>query len=232
MALSHLTLSNSPTNGATILVIDDQPDNRLLLQTILMKAGYRVLPAEDGQKALRVATTTPPDLILLDVKMPGMDGFDLCQLLKSRDDLKAVPVIFITSLSDLMDNMRAFSLGGVDYIVKPFEPDEVLARVHNHIAIRFRHQQLEQKIENLEQAQALNDLPSGALGLDQVNLTAREQDCLVWLARGLRSDRIADKLNIKPVTVDLHLTNARKKLSASTREQAISIAIQMGLIQP
>jgi DNA-binding response OmpR family regulator len=228
------TITSPHSDGCTILIIDDQLENRILLKNMLTPRGHRILQAEDSQQALRMATANPPDLILLDVKMPGMDGFELCQIFKIREDLKAIPVIFITALSDLMDKVRAFALGGVDYIVKPFEPQEVLARINNHIAIRFRHQQLEKHIEQLELSQttAPSHLPSAVSGLGQISLTAREEECLVWLARGLRLELIAHKLQIKPVTVDLHLTNARKKLSATTRSQAMSIAIQMGLIKP
>jgi diguanylate cyclase (GGDEF)-like protein len=136
--------------SASILVIDDQPGNLALLQRILTSRGYKVNLETSGITAIAVARKNPPDLILLDIYLPGMDGYDVCLKLKEIDDLKDVPVIFISTLSDVLDKVKAFSVGGIDYITKPFDFEEVLARVHTHLKIRRLQTQLEEKTANLE----------------------------------------------------------------------------------
>lgn len=136
--------------SASILVIDDQPGNLALLQRILTSRGYKVNLETSGMTAITVAKKNPPDLILLDIYLPGMDGYDVCLKLKEIEELKDIPVIFISTLSDVLDKVKAFSVGGIDYITKPFDFEEVLARVHTHLKIRRLQTQLEEKTANLE----------------------------------------------------------------------------------
>jgi diguanylate cyclase (GGDEF)-like protein len=133
-----------------ILVVDDTLDNLRLLNDLLTREGYRVRPVPNGKVALAAAQADPPDLILLDIMMPGMDGFEVCQHLKAGEKTSEVPVIFLSALSDLMDKVKAFNAGGVDYIIKPFQAEEVLMRVHTHITIRHLQQSLEEKNAQLE----------------------------------------------------------------------------------
>jgi len=125
---------------AQILVVDDIPANLKLLSNILSAQGYKVRPASDGQLALRSVASEIPDLILLDIKMPGMDGYEVCRQLKAEARFREIPVIFISALDELADKVKGFEAGGLDYITKPFEPIEVLARVKTHL--RLRHLQL------------------------------------------------------------------------------------------
>jgi len=134
----------------SILVVDDTLDNLRLLNDLLTRAGYLVRPVPNGKMALSTAQADLPDLVLLDVMMPGMDGFEVCQQLKADEKTAEVPVIFLSALSDLMDKVKAFSAGGVDYIIKPFQAEEVLMRVHTHITIRHLQQSLEEKNAQLE----------------------------------------------------------------------------------
>jgi PAS domain S-box-containing protein len=120
----------------TILIIDDTPDNLNLLSNILSKAGYKVYPAPSSKLALRFIQSNLPDLILLDIMMPGMDGYEVCRLLKVSPETQDIPIIFISALNEVLDKVKAFSLGGVDYIIKPFESQEVLARVENQLRLR------------------------------------------------------------------------------------------------
>lgn len=119
----------------TVLVVDDTPDNRLILSGLLSPL-YRVIEAPDGETALRMATSDPPDIILLDVVMPGLSGFDVCRRLKSANETRDIPVIFLTSLNAPEDETRGLVLGAVDYITKPVNPPVVIARVANHLRLR------------------------------------------------------------------------------------------------
>ena len=125
----------------TIFVVDDVLTNLKILQNMLQTRGYRVLTFQDGRMALNAATENPPDLILLDIVMPEMDGFEVCRHLKADASLKEIPVLFISTLDDTTDKIQAFSVGGVDYVTKPFQKEEVHARVETHL--RLRKMQLE-----------------------------------------------------------------------------------------
>ncbi|MFB2976286.1 adenylate/guanylate cyclase domain-containing protein [Microseira sp. BLCC-F43] len=141
-----------------ILIVDDIPDNIRLLATILTDRGYEVGKARNGQMALMSVKTDPPDLILLDINMPHMNGYEVCEHLKSDDQTKHIPVIFISALDEVWDKVKAFNVGGVDYITKPFHDEEVLARVANQLQIQALQNALrkeQQKSENL----LLNILP-------------------------------------------------------------------------
>ncbi|MEZ4526530.1 MAG: response regulator [Desulfobacterales bacterium] len=130
---------------ATVLIVDDTPANLHLLKTILSGQGYAVKSAPDGAFALNYARRTPPDLILLDIRMPEMDGYQVCEALKADARTRDVPVIFVTALRDSPDKVRAFSAGGVDFVTKPFDKDEVLARVRTHLRLRNMRRELEER---------------------------------------------------------------------------------------
>jgi DNA-binding NtrC family response regulator len=130
-------------SGARILVIDDTPANRKLLVDLLSVNGFDAVAAASGTEGFDRAAAEPPDLILLDVMMPGVDGFAVCERLKAEDATRDVPVIFLTALHETLDKVRAFAIGGVDYLTKPFEPRELLARVGTHLALRRAHLELE-----------------------------------------------------------------------------------------
>jgi PAS domain S-box-containing protein len=131
---------------AEILVVDDTPANLRLLTNILAEQGYRVRPALGGALALRSVAMKPPDLILLDVRMPEMDGYAVCQQLKADPLVRSVPVIFISALNEPTDKIQGFAAGGVDYITKPFEPSEVLVRIRTHLDL-WRLQQRQEQIQ-------------------------------------------------------------------------------------
>ena len=210
--------------GAAILVVDDRSVNRELLADVLEGVGYQVYEAESGEQAIEAVRNAPPDLILLDIMMPGIDGYAVCRQLKEDRRLAGIPVLFVTALDDSIDKVRAFAAGGVDYVTKPFDPDEILARVKTHLRIRAYQVEL----ENAKKAVGLRaERDAGG-----ISLTARERECLSLLARGMRNDRIAHELDVSMVTVEFHLANARRKLNSATREQALALAVQMGLVTP
>lgn len=131
---------------ANILIVDDTPDNVRLLMEMLSERGYKVRPATSGAHALTTARLEPPDLILLDILMPDMDGYRVCAELKADERTRDIPVIFISALQQVFDKVKAFGLGAVDYITKPFEAEEVFARVRTHITLRKLQQHLEEMV--------------------------------------------------------------------------------------
>jgi DNA-binding response OmpR family regulator len=118
-----------------ILVVDDEPADLDLLRHALEQDGYKILVATSGERALQIVGRTRPDLILLDVTMPGLDGFDTCERLKTSADTREIPVVFLTASSDSASLVRGFAVGGDDFIAKPFQRDEVLARVAARLAV-------------------------------------------------------------------------------------------------
>ncbi len=139
------------TQKATILIVDDNPTNLDLLFESLSQAGFKVLVAKDGHSAIRQAELARPDAILLDIIMPGLDGFETCRCLKDGAETKDIPVIFLTALTDTIDKVEGFKVGAVDYITKPFQQAEVLARLEAHLTIRHLQKSLQEKNERLEQ---------------------------------------------------------------------------------
>ena len=125
-----------------ILIVDDAPANLRLLSEMLSKRGYGVRAVTSGERALASVRTDPPNLILLDIRMPGMNGYEVCKHLKADPPTRHIPVIFLSALNELQDKVQAFAVGGVDYVTKPFQGEEVLARVETHLALRKLQNQL------------------------------------------------------------------------------------------
>jgi putative two-component system response regulator len=136
--------------SAKILVVDDQPKNLQLVGTMLRSKGYQVVPAQSGAEALVAAAKHHPDLVLLDVMMPVMDGYEVCQRFKEDDALREIPILFVSALTETLDKVKAFEVGGVDYITKPFELEEVYARVETHLQLRRLQIELEKHNRRLE----------------------------------------------------------------------------------
>lgn len=139
----------------TILIVDDTADNLRLLSQILTEQGYQVRAVTSGARALASVKVSLPDLILLDIRMPEMDGYEVCELLNSDTRTKDIPIIFISALNEIEDKVKAFTVGGLDYITKPFQYEEVLARVETHLALRKLQKQLQFANEKMEQELAL-----------------------------------------------------------------------------
>lgn len=130
----------------TLLLVDDVPDNLGLLLDVLQAAGYDVRVAESGTRALQQMARTRPDLVLLDVMMPGLDGLETCRRIKAEPAWRDIPVLFLTALSDVVDKVEGFAAGAVDYLTKPLHPQEVLARVRAHLQLCELRQSLEEEI--------------------------------------------------------------------------------------
>jgi signal transduction histidine kinase len=147
MSVSEAATSRST---ATILIVDDTPANLALIVEYLEARHFRMLVAQGGEEGLQRATLVQPDLILLDAIMPGIDGFEVCRRLKARESTRDIPVVFMTSLADTQDKLTAFAVGAVDYVVKPLQVEEVMARVNAQLALRAMHRQLAAANRELE----------------------------------------------------------------------------------
>ena len=147
----HMNTYQTESFTPSILIVDDTRANLRLLAGMLAKQGYKVRPVPNGPLALSAAKLDPPDLILLDINMPGMNGYEVCRRLKADEETSDIPIIFISALDDTTDKVKAFMMGGVDYITKPFKIEEVIARVETHLTLRNLQKQLEQMNEQLEQ---------------------------------------------------------------------------------
>lgn len=160
---------NEPDN---ILIVDDNPDNLQVLAGMLQEEGFLVRPALSGEIALRAIDSHLPDLILLDVRMPGMDGYETCRRLRADETRRNIPVIFISALNEIEDKLNAFRAGAVDYITKPFQSEEVLARVHTQMELSRARKALTETnarllalMEQLVQSEKLKSLGSLAAGV-------------------------------------------------------------------
>ena len=160
-ALIHITepeinQNSQPPCQGDILIVDDTPDNIRFLSTILLEQGYTVRKAINGRMALTAAKTILPDLILLDINMPGMSGYEVCEKLKQDELTHSIPIIFLSALDEVKDKIKAFRIGGADYITKPFQLEEVLVRIQNQLTIRRLQTKLQ--LQNGELKEALSSL--------------------------------------------------------------------------
>lgn len=160
------------TSKGNILAVDDTPASLRLLTDILKGEGYEVRPAISGELALHAATLQPPELILLDVNMPGMDGFEVCRCLKAQDQTRDVPVIFVSALSETMEKVKGFELGAVDYVTKPFQREELLARVRTHMELNRLRNRLEDMVEERTQSLKNREMELRASLLDSISAIA------------------------------------------------------------
>lgn len=136
-------MNSTEHQAGSIVIVDDNPSNLRVLSAMLEQAGFKVRPALSGELALRSVAASRPDLILLDIRMPGMDGYETCRQLKADEQTREIPVIFISALSETEDKLAAFQAGGIDYVTKPFQSEEVLARVMTHLQLHRMQQDLE-----------------------------------------------------------------------------------------
>ncbi|MFI3156428.1 MAG: response regulator [Methylococcaceae bacterium] len=144
---------SQPASVGEIMVVDDAPENLKFLRDILTEAGYQVRSASDGELALRSVQVRPPALILLDIRMPDMDGFEVCRRLKANEATRAIPVIFASAVADTAEKVKGFELGAVDYVTKPLNAQEVLMRVTTHLSLFIAQQHLEAQNRRLREAE-------------------------------------------------------------------------------
>ena len=147
-------------NSGVILIVDDTPSNLQVLFACLESTGFKVLVAQNGEDALQIAASEVPDLILLDILMPDMDGFAVCSQLKASSQTEHIPVVFMTALTETINKVKGFEVGGIDYITKPIEQEEVLVRIRTHLKvqkmqcyIQGQNEQLQSEISRRKQAE-------------------------------------------------------------------------------
>jgi DNA-binding response OmpR family regulator len=141
--------ASADLRGATLLIVDDKPQNLRLISDFLAEQGFELMLSRSGEQALEKVRMEPPDLVLLDLRMPGMDGFELCRRLKADPDTSEIPVIFMTAVDDTAHKVEGFGLGAVDYITKPIQRDELLARIRHHLQLHRLQLELSAKSEDL-----------------------------------------------------------------------------------
>lgn len=205
-----------------ILIVDDTPENLALLSDALEDAGYLVLVALDGSSALNRIQRRRPDLILLDAMMPGLDGFETCRQIKAQPDTANIPVLFMTALTDSEHVVKGFEAGAIDYVTKPIECNEVLARVASHL----RTARILQSARNPSpMGGGFDNKPSNEKLSARFKLTEREIEVLRWVSFGKTNKDIADILQLSPRTVNKHLEHIYIKLGVETRTAATSVAM-------
>ena len=178
------------TEPPAILIVDDMPANLSLVVDSLAEQGFRVLVALDGVEALERARFSQPDLILLDVKMPGIDGFETCRQLKMNEQTRDISVIFMTSLTGIEDLIEGFAAGGADYVTKPVQIDEMMARIGTHLSLRAMHKQLVAQNRQLSNEVSVRQRAEAALSHARDELEARVALRTAELARANASLRL------------------------------------------
>jgi DNA-binding response OmpR family regulator len=208
-------------NTSVVLIVDDVPDNLALLTDTLNSRGYVVFSVRSGQAALESMNQYKPDLVLMDVMMPGMDGFETCRKIKQREEFQDIPILFMTGLTESEHILEGFDVGGMDYITKPINIEEVLARVSAHLRILERIRGVHGTASGL-----MDELSSRKRLVAQFDVTEREAEVLYWVACGKTNRSIGEILGISPRTVNKHLEHAFIKLGVETRTSAASVVIQ------
>jgi eukaryotic-like serine/threonine-protein kinase len=204
--------ATSAFDRADILVVDDTPANLDLLMGMLQGRGYRVRVATGGERALIVARNSPPDVIMLDVRMPDLDGYEVCRRLKADPVTQPVPVIFVSAQDAVLDKVRAFDVGGADYVTKPFQFEEVLARLDHQLALQRLQREMERKNRELER---------------------RNQELTEWRQRLLQSDeRAALIFSALSETLPGHVLDGRYRLKEKIGSGGFGVvyrAVHLGL---
>ena len=175
--------------GQNLLIIDDEPVNLNIASGYLQRNGLEVLMASGGEEGIGIARERQPDLILLDVMMPGVDGFETCHRLKKDPTTQDIPILFLSSLTDLDDKLKGFALGGLDYIAKPIEEAELLARVSTHLHIRRLQQELEEKNARLSTALDTGNVVNVAIGALMERHRLSREDAFQQIRMKARSER-------------------------------------------
>ena len=247
------------TEKTSILIVDDRPENLRLLSAMLEQTGYAVRSSTSALRALAVARREPPALILLDMRMPEMDGLAVCRELKADPALQVIPVIFISALAETEDKIKAFQAGGIDYITKPFQEAEVLARVTTHLALHRQKAELEVFNQRLKELESLRDslthmivhdmrgplsVINGHLGMirlfESANLSGEVRDSLSAIQAGTTrlTRMVAEMLVVSKLEAGLlnlklkprNLVALARQLVADHRVDSDRLAVQINLM--
>lgn len=226
---SHASAEMPPANGGNILIVDDTPDNLVFLATLLTDAGYSVRKVISGQMGINAAQAEAPDLVLLDILMPGMSGYEVCQQMKASELTRDVPVIFLSALDEELDKVQAFQIGAVDYITKPFQVVEVLARIETHLKIGRLQAQLQQQNARLQQEINSRTAAESAVQILNQGLEARIQE-RITLLKADHTELMQQKTALETALSQERQQNARKTQQQNAAVAALQTAIAR--IQP
>jgi DNA-binding NarL/FixJ family response regulator len=214
-----------------ILVVDDDTILRMALTRYLEKRGYVVLDVGSGTDALTLFEQDPPDLVVSDVMMPEMDGFEFCRRLRATRSGQLVPFIFLSSKGEVEDRVQGHSIGADDYLIKPFEPRELLAKIEAQLE---RSRRIHSEIVRLMQkAETSGSLPSSSSPTPvPLPLTPAEEKVFWEVIQGYTNKQIGDHLFVSPRTVQTHLSNILSKLQLENRSQLVRFAFEQGYKPP
>lgn len=210
----------------TVLVVDDNPNNVKVVALLLRSLKYKIAIATDGEQAVNMVEKTRPDLILLDVMMPKMDGFEACRLIKSKPHNQNIPVIFITALSDTDNLVTGFKAGGVDYITKPFNKDELITRVKTHLDLKLTRDKLEQTLNHLAELNALKDKMFSVIGHDLRSPLSSVKMTLEFLSKIApgKDEILGEQINVMLKTTD-EVFNLLENLLGWAKSQSGNLSI-------
>jgi len=214
----------------TILVVDDDLGTRLAVSDFLEATGYSVVMAENGVEGLKLVEQRQPHLIVTDVTMPQMDGYELVRQVRSRPALRLLPVVFLTARNETQDRIRGYQLGGDVYLPKPFELQELGVIVRNLLE-RLQMIELEWRSQNAAPA-AVADVKAAASSAPepQFSFTSREREVLNLLADGLSNSQIGDRLHLSPRTVEKYVSSLLNKTNTSNRSELLRFAVDHHLV--
>ncbi|PSB31083.1 response regulator transcription factor [Stenomitos frigidus] len=213
-----------------VLVVDDDATLRMALTRYLEKRGYLTQGVASGVEALKVFEQDPPDLVVSDVMMPEMDGFEFCRRLRSIRSGQLVPFIFLSSKGDVEDRVQGHSIGADDYLIKPFEPRELLAKIEAQLE---RTRRIHSEIVLLMQRESHSSTNgSVAATPNPLPLTPAEEKVFWEVIQGFTNKQIGDRLFVSPRTVQTHLSNILSKLQLENRSQLVRFAFERGYKLP
>ena len=212
---TEMNANSAEKHNISILMVDDDPLNLKVLTETIKGLGYTLLAARSGHDALRIAAKVRPTLILLDIQMPGIDGYETCRRLKAEAATQDIAVIFLTALQSTADKVRGLSLGAVDFITKPFDPDEIMARVTRQVAVQERHKELLQEnralASELREVRAAEDQDQNADAQPLARIIQQGENdqvefksTLRWNLKSDRSERVIEKAWLKTVVAFLN----------------------------
>lgn len=202
----------------TVIAADDDPGIRLAVQDYLELQGYTVVAVADGREALEAIANYHPHLLITDIAMPGMDGYELVKQLRQRPELRLLPVVFLTQHNTTADRIRGYRLGCDAYLPKPFELEELGAVVRNLL-----------ERAQIAQAEARFQTPAEAAAAIDIELTARERDVLELIADGRSNTDIGQHLHLSPRTVEKYVSSLLRKTATHNRAELLRFALKHGL---
>lgn len=209
-----------------ILIVDDEQDCRTILTCYLENAGYLVQEVTSGVDALKLFEQEPPDLVVSDVVMPEMDGFEFCRRLRATRSGQLVPFIFLSGQGELESRIEGHSIGADDYLIKPFQPQELLAKIKAQLERSYRtHSEI---IRLLQQSAIPSRVATVSPKPIPLPLTAAEERVFWEVIQGYTNKQISDRLFISPRTVQAHLSSIFTKLNVANRSQLVRFALERG----